>query len=258
MSAPHHSTPPLFRTPDIFAPFSGLIAAESTRHGGVSAPPFGTLNLGGSTADAPANVAENRSRFWQALGIVPQHVATSHQVHGSNILTVQVPGSYEGFDALITAQEGIFLAVTIADCTPILVYDASQQVVAAIHAGWRGTVQEIVLKTIRKMKNEYGTDPSRCYAYVGTCIDACSFEVGDEVAEQFGGPHKNFNKAAGKYFVDLKKANSDQLKEAGVPESQIQVSSYSTVMHNQDYFSYRLEKGQTGRMLACIGRTTNN
>lgn len=244
---------PLFRIPAIFSSFPELTAAESTRHGGVSTAPYASLNLGTSTADAPEHVAENRTRFWKSLGVEAAQVATSHQVHGSEVLTVTQPGRFDGYDALVTDQPGILLAVTVADCTPILIFDPVHQAVAAIHAGWRGTVQTIALKTLDAMKREFGTAPAGCYAYVGTCIDECSFEVGAEVGEQFSDAHRRFDSVLGKYFVDLKKANSDQLLAAGVPQNHIQISAYSTVIHNHSYFSYRHENGQTGRMLACIG-----
>lgn len=245
---------PLFRVPAIFSQFPDLLAAESTRHGGVSVGTYASLNLGNSTADAPEHVAENRARLWQALDIHPDQVATSHQVHGSEVLTVTQPGRFDSYDALITNQPGILLAVTIADCTPILIFDPVHKAIAAIHAGWRGTVQAIALKTLDAMNRKFGTNPADCYAYVGTCIDECSFEVGAEVGEQFSDAHRRFDSALGKYFVDLKKANSDQLLAAGVPQNRIQISAYSTVLHNHSYFSYRHESGQTGRMLACIGR----
>lgn len=245
--------PNLLRKPTIFGKFSDVISAESTRHGGVSQAPYASLNLGGSTQDSVENVQENNRRFFNGLGINLHQVAKSHQVHGAEILTVQESGRYEGYDAMITNVRGVQLAVTIADCTPILILDLSNNAVAAIHAGWRGTVQQIVLKTLEAMKREYKTNPVDCLAYIGTCIDECSFEVGEEVAENFSSLHKQWDTQANKFLVDLKSANKDQLKMAGVLEQNIEVSTYSTVLNNEDYFSYRLEKGTTGRMLATIG-----
>ena len=242
----------MLRIPSIFNNIPNLITAESTRHGGVSLAPFNSLNLSVHTKDTPENTAENRRRFWQALGIDERQVATTYQVHGSEILTVTQPGGYEGYDALVTRRPGITLAVTVADCTPVLIYDPGQRAIAAIHAGWRGTVGEIARKAVLKMQEEFGTNPADCLAYIGTCIDADSFEVGDEVAAHFADPHKYFNEKAGKFYVDLKKANRDQLTGAGLADSNILLSAYSTVLNNDDYFSHRLEKGKTGRMLACI------
>ncbi|GHB59512.1 peptidoglycan editing factor PgeF [Persicitalea jodogahamensis] len=257
MSVSTQPARPLYRTPSIFRDFPHLVAAESTRHGGVSPAPFDSLNLGLNTDDTPENVAENRRRFWQALSIDPTRVAASYQIHGNEVLTVCQPGDYQGFDALITCTPGIALAVTIADCTPVLIYDSARKAIGAIHAGWRGTVGGIVAKTVAQMSREFGTDPTDCFAYIGTCIDECSFEVGDEVAEHFSEQHKYFNQRAGKFYVDLKKANYDQLKGAGLADSNIQLSLHSTALDVADYFSHRLEKGKTGRMLACISMVEN-
>ncbi len=249
----HSHFPPLLRRPAVFAPLPRLIAAESTRHGGVSPAPFHTLNLGKSTPDAPENVAENRRRFARAAGFEPDQLAWSYQVHGDNIRHVTAPGGEEGFDALMSATPGVVLAVSVADCVPVLIYDAKNQAVAAVHAGWRGTVAALVEKTLVAMQAAFGTEGGDCFAYVGTCIDECSFEVGEDVAQHFTEPFKRFDAAVGKFFVDLKNANAVQLRQFGVPEQQIELSPYSTVLHNADYFSHRLENGVTGRMMAVIG-----
>jgi len=244
---------PLFRKPAIFTAFKNLIAAESTRHGGVSTAPFDSLNLGGSTTDKPENVIKNNHLFFNAIGINFEQVAKSHQVHGAEILFATEAGRYEGYDALITNVSGVQLAVTVADCTPILIFDPVQKAVAAIHAGWRGTVQQIVAKTVTQMQENFGTTPEDCIAYVGTCIDECSFEVGEEVAEHFQSEHKRWDDDRNKFFIDLKKANADQLLVAGLKKENIEISMFSTVLNNDDYFSYRAENGTTGRMLATIG-----
>jgi polyphenol oxidase len=242
-----------FRSPSIFSAFPQLVSAESTRHGGVSQAPFSSLNLGINTDDDDKNVAKNRRIFFEKLGISEAQFASSYQVHGDKIQVVTEGGRTEGFDALITNQPNVFVGVTVADCTPILIYDARNQAVGAVHAGWRGAASEIVLKTLQTMQTTYGTHPDDCYAYVGTCIDECSFEVGGEVAEQFEDAFKRFDSTLNKYFIDLKRANAAQLSDFGIPDNQVEVSSFSTITHNEDYFSYRLEKGQTGRMLAVIG-----
>lgn len=243
----------MFRRPAIFTSFPNLIAAESTRHGGVSPAPYASLNLGKGTDDAPENVAENRRRFCQALGFEPGQLAWSRQVHGDLVRRADAPGGAEGFDALITAEPGVVLAVSVADCTPILVFDAKNQAVAAIHAGWRGTAASIVEKTLARMTAEYGTHAADCFAYVGTCIDECSFEVGEEVAAAFANDFKRWDAARGKFFVDLKRANAAQLRGFGIPDAQVEISPYSTVLHNADYFSHRIECGLTGRMMAVMG-----
>jgi YfiH family protein len=237
----------------IFASQSGLVAAESTRHGGVSLPPFESLNLGLSTTDEPQRIEKNRQIFFQSLGLAVEQSASAHQVHGDDVLLVEKPGRYDGFDALITAQSGIFLAVTVADCTPILVADPINRVVAGIHAGWKGTIAGLVRKTVLMMQSQYGSNPENCLAYVGTCIDECSFEVDADVADHFSTPYKRWDADRQKFFIDLKAANRDYLLETGIPSTQIEVSPFSTVLHNEVYFSYRKEKGLTGRMINVIG-----
>lgn len=170
-------------------------------------------------------------------------------------MTVTKADRFEGFDALVTNVRGIQLAVTVADCTPILIYDPENGAVAAIHAGWRGTVGRIVEKTLATMQANYGTRPADCFGYVGTCIDECSFEVGDDVSQHFAAAYKRWDESAGKFFVDLKTSNRDQLVVGGLKPENIEVSPYSTVLHNHDYFSHRAEKGLTGRLLVTIGRT---
>lgn len=244
---------PLLRRAAVFAGFPHLSAGESTRHGGVSQAPFESLNLGKSTGDDPEKVLENRRRFCAALGFEPAQLAWSKQVHGDLVRLVDAPGGSEGFDALVTATPGVWLAVSVADCTPILVYDRRLQVVAAVHAGWRGTAAGIVYKTLTQMALSFGSVGADCFAYIGTCIDECSFEVGEEVAAFFDETFKRFDPERQKFFVDLKQANVAQLRDFGVPQTQIEVSPFSTVRHNEDYFSHRLENGVTGRMMAVIG-----
>lgn len=239
--------------PTIFNAFSKLIAAESTRLGGVSAAPFESLNLSFRVNDLEKNVIENRKRFFGGLGIKPEQVATSHQVHGDKVLYAIEPGDYSGFDALVTDRKNVYVAVSVADCTPILIFDAANEVVAAVHAGWRGTVEGIVFKTLETMQDHFKTQPKDCFAYIGTCIDECSFEVNADVADFFPNDFKRFDASLNKFFIDLKKANQDQLSEFGLPEHQIEISPFSTVLNNDLYFSHRKEKGMTGRSMALIG-----
>ncbi|GAB4030088.1 peptidoglycan editing factor PgeF [Spirosoma gilvum] len=242
-----------YHVPALFSGVKNLIAAESTRHGGVSPAPFASLNLGINTADEPINVEENRRRFFAAIGADIDHFASSYQVHGTDVLYATEAGRYDGYDALITNKPGLLVGVTVADCVPILIYDSRHQAVAAIHAGWRGTAGQIVLKTLAHMQEQFGTEAADCFAYVGTCIDECSFEVGPEVADQFEAAFKRRDEQTGKSFIDLKKANAQLLLKFGIPEVQIEISSFSTVTNNRDYFSYRAENGNTGRMLAVVG-----
>ncbi len=243
----------LHHKPQIFNLFSNIIAAQSTRNGGVSEAPLASLNLSFRVGDAEENVLENRRRFYGSLGIAPSDVAASRQVHGDKILYAMEPGEYDGFDALITDRPNVFLSVSVADCAPVLLFDAAHQIVAAVHAGWRGTVEGIVFKTLEVMQIHFGTEPKDCFAFIGACIDACSYEVDADVADYFPNEFKRFDETKSKFFVDLKGGNQDQLIAFGIPESQIEISPFSTVTHNDQFFSHRAEKGKTGRMMAVIG-----
>lgn len=241
------------RQPHIFQQFDQVIAAESLRHGGVSPEPYSSLNLGLYTEDKPEHVEENRRRFFQGLGLAEKEVAGAHQIHQDEVVVVEQPGQYEGFDALITDKPNIFLTITVADCIPILIYDADKQVLGAAHSGWKGSVAEIGRKTIEAMQKNYGTRPRSCFVYIGTSIDYDSFEVDNDVAMYFDQTFKRWDEEKKKFFVDLKKFNKYYLEKMGVPIHQIEVSKFSTVKNNEDYFSYRKENGKTGRALGLIG-----
>lgn len=239
--------------PKIFTAFDNIIAAQSTRNGGVSKEPVDSLNLSFSVGDDEANVIENRQRFFGEFGINLSEIATSKQIHQDKVLYAMEPGAYDGFDALVTDRRRVFLSVSVADCTPILLFDATNQVVGAVHAGWRGTAEGIVYKTLAAMHEQFGTAAENCYAFIGTCIDRQSYEVDADVADHFPDDFKQFDAEKNKFFVDLKASNQYQMEAFGVPMDQIEVSPFSTVLHNQHFFSHRAERGKTGRMLAFIG-----
>lgn len=231
---------------------SKVIAAQSTRRGGVSISPFNSLNLGKSTDDLLENVIQNRKLFFNDLNVPLENISLSKQVHGSEILIVDKPVIAEGYDAMITNKPNCFLAVSIADCVPILIHDAKTNVVAAIHAGWRGTVENIVLKVLKKMQSQFNTQGNDCFVFIGACISFEAFEVGDEVADQFEDLVKK-RMGSNKYHVNLKAANQIQLTAFGVPDQNIEISKHCTVKDNDLFFSHRHENGKTGRMMAVIG-----
>lgn len=238
-------------SPSIFDS-SKIISAISTRNGGVSKGYFSSLNTGRSTSDDKQDVEENRKLFFADLGIDESDAALSYQVHGSEILNAEKACRENGYDSLITNKKNLTLIVSIADCTPILIHDPIKNVIAAIHAGWRGTVSQIVLKTIEKMKSTYFTDPKDCKMYIGPCIGFDHFEVGEEVAAHFQGNLKRLDTSNGKYFVDLKAANKLQGLLAGILENNIEVSEFCTFCEENLFFSHRRDKGNTGRMIAVI------
>ncbi len=242
-------TPSRFCKPTIFQSIPGLVAGVSTRHGGLSKAPYTSLNVGIHTDDDPAAIEQNLSLFCADLGVSPADLARSYQVHGDKIWVTGRAGYQSGFDAMISVQPGVYAGVGIADCTPILLADPVTRVCAAIHAGWKGTVAQIVHKTAKRMIENRGSNPADILAYIGPCISLAHFEVGDEVASQFD---EAFKKRTGaKWHVDLKAANAAQLQALGI--QQIEIDAACTVENNADFFSHRTEKGVTGRMLALIG-----
>jgi YfiH family protein len=222
--------------PKIFP--SDIIAAQSTRtHEGYDSK----------------NDEGERSQFLTTLGITPDKLTSSKQVHGNKVLKAESPQRADGYDAIITNQNDLFVMVATADCTPILIYDQKNKAVAAIHAGWRGTVLKIVSETLKAMKFHYGTEGKDCLAFIGACIGKKQFEVGEEVAVQFNEDVKYFDPSKQKYFVDLKKANFNQLVDFGVLPEHIEISDCCTIEDNDKFYSYRKEKGKTGRMYSVIG-----
>ncbi len=232
--------------------FPNLIAIQSCRFGGTSKGVFDSLNLSYHVGDDENCVKNNRTKLFSQLGINENKIASSIQTHSDQILIVNRPGHYQGYDALITKHSNISLAVTIADCTPILIYDSKRQIIAAIHAGWKGTATNITEKTLLKMQS-LESNPRDCYAFIGACIGKNDFEVDEDVAQYFDQNFKKWDSFRQKYFVDLKSSNKSQLISLGLSPNNIDISAYSTFSNNTQFFSHRASKGNTGRMLAIIG-----
>jgi hypothetical protein len=245
------SRSPLLR-PRLFSSFHHVVAGFSTRHGGVSAPPYDTLNLGVHVGDDPTSVEENRRRFCAALDTDPAWLATARQVHGSTVRVVEGPRHVPFCDGMVTDTPGVLLAVTAADCAAVLLADPEAGVVGACHSGWRGTVRDIAVHTVNAMVDQ-GADASRIHAYVSPCISASAFEVGPEVAAQFDDAHVRTRKEWRRPHVDLKAALADQLRSCGVTDAHLDVSHRCTAEEPEDFFSYRASGGgPTGMMCGAI------
>lgn len=249
----HSTTRLLSYRPGIFQAWPEVTAAESRRGGGTSPAPYHSLNLGNHTEDTAERVAENRRRFFNHLGWPAGAFASSYQVHGCKVLLAEEAVAAHGYDAVITQRAGLMVGVTVADCTPILIYDPKHRAVAAVHAGWRGSAQGIAPLALQAMAEAFGTRAEDCWAYIGTCISQTHYEVDEQVAQAFLPAHRKPGRKPEKWMLCLKSANLAQLSEAGLPESQIETSPYCTWADGQHYFSHRREGGITGRMLAVIG-----
>lgn len=222
-----------------------------------------TGNLALHTGDAPQRVV-NRRRLWlEALGLSLDRLVSGIQVHGTNIAMIEetdagagaweIDGAIRETDALITKSAGIILATFTADCLPIFIYDPVTPAVAVVHAGWRGALGGIAALTIKRMNQEYGTDPGNCRVGIGPSICGDCFRVGPELAERFGAIHPQTafgDETASK--VDLQAFIRLELQEMGVKPDHIYDSGLCTACRPDRFFSYRAESGETGRMMGII------
>lgn len=248
--------------------FPWLWHGFSTRTGGASAVYSShvrpcDLNLGMTAEDDPVRVRENRQRLAeQASGSRTTPLLLIRQVHSgtSVILRRDQPLWSEApqADGILTNQPGILLAVQTADCIPVLVADVEQRVVAAFHAGWRGTVQRIVEQGIAQMKTEFGSEPQHLVAAIGPGIGPCCYAVGNDLvaqfAEQFLYSDQLFRvSAGGALSLDLVEANRWQLLTAGLAPEQIVALGGCTCCQPERFFSHRGQHGKTGRMMSVVG-----
>ena len=239
----------------------------TTRLGGVSEGIFSSLNLAPNRGDDPARVRENSRRVCRALGVEMEGMVFSHQVHRDDVRSVTAadrgkgldrPVDYEA-DALVTDVPGVTLVVFGADCATMLLCDPVRRVVAAAHAGWRGTALGIARRTVEVMIADYGCQPQEILAAIGPCIDACCFETHAEVSAAMtaalGDAALPYIKALGgdKFKVDLKGLNRLWLEGAGVPAANIDTSPDCTMCRPDKYWSHRYTKGERGSQAALIG-----
>lgn len=235
--------------PAIFDRFPSIVSGLSTRNGGVSEV-FG-MNTSFHIGDTAANVEENRKRFFKTLGISPDNLVSARQCHSTNIAVVRKGGIADNTDALITDVPGVWLSVSVADCVPVLIADPGKRVVAAVHAGWRGSAGHIVEKTVSLLHRKFECDAKDLFAYIGPSAGSCCYEVGKEVAEQFSS--RVVTERRGRVFLDLKHENLNQLHDSGLKGSSIEVTADCTICRDDIYHSYRRDKDRSGRMMGVIG-----
>ena len=235
-------------------------AMVTTRHGGVSAGGYATLNLSFAVGDEAANVRENRRRAAAALGADLADFVFAAQVHGSRAEVVSAAERGRGTlavgdavgpaDALVTATPGTVLAILVADCVPIILYDPAAHVLACVHAGWRGTVARTAQAALAAMCS-LGTRPPDVIAGIGPSAAAGSYQVGEQVAgaarDAFGPQAQTLLLPAatggpGQWLFDLPAANRHVLRTAGVPDGQIHVTATPTGPDPGLFFSHRAER----------------
>jgi polyphenol oxidase len=238
--------------PRIFKPFPNVRAGVTLR--GTTHLPYG-YNMSLSVGDDPGRVLRNRAHLAERLGFLPERLATQKQVNGDTIRIVS--GNYQPAesDGLIASEPAWLLAISVADCIPVLVYDNERKLVAGAHSGWRGTEQAIVGKLIAKLREEFNSAPSSMHVYVGVSAGQCCYEVGTEVAERFDGRHSRpFRR--GKFLFDNRGVVLQQLLDAGVPSRQIELDPRCTIC-DPNFHSYRRDGTASGRMFGVIGMVSS-
>jgi hypothetical protein len=231
-------------------PTTGVIHGWPTRHGGVSPGLRASLNLGVKWGDSPDNVAENRRRVALAAGYAPEQLVVTKHVHGTSVWVVgdAQPDPAE-FDGLVTDRPGVVLGAFAADCIPMMFADPVRRVVAAAHAGWRGTVGGIAARVVDAMRDRFGAAPANVRVALGPSIGPCCFEVGAEVVAAFAGA---FGTVPGlvvpgprKDHIDLRVATATILHRAGVLAEHIDAAPPCTRCDAARFFSFRRD-GQAG------------
>lgn len=244
----------------------GVKHGVSTRLGGLSKPPYATLNLGLKSGDDEATVKLNRKLFCRAVDVDAAAVVNAQQVHGDNIHLVEKKDAGRGVDgyttaipdtdALITAEPGIPLMLFFADCVPVLIFDPVGKAVAAVHAGWKGTVASIAQKAVLAMQERFGTRPADCHVAIGPSIGPCCYEVDRPVVEALEQAFPWWEELVipqgERWMLDLWETNRRQLEVIGVHKHNIEISGVCTSCNTELFYSHRAEKGMTGRFGAVI------
>ena len=230
-----------------------VTAGVSLRHGGVSAPPYASLNLAEHVGDDPNAVAANRAILFQKTDLTDLRYC--RQVHGTDVINVSDHAPSPSTlppeaDALVTAQPDVALAIFTADCVPIFIVDAKTPAIGIAHAGWRGTLACIAIKTLARMETLFGTTAANCQIHLGPSIQKCCYTVSAELLTQFT-DHFGSTVANGRN-LSLQSANVNQLVDIGLPTAAISVSPFCTGCRTDLFYSHRAENGHTGRMISFL------
>ncbi len=240
----------------LFSALPGVRHRIWTRHGGVSLVPFDSLNLSYTVGDEPGRVQVNRTRIREAMGLA--ELISVGQVHGSGtlILTdrqgVRSQGELRGIDILITNLPGVGLLIKQADCQAVALYDPEQQVIANIHCGWRGNVQNVIGQAVEHLQAAFGSRPQALYAGISPSLGPCCAEFRRFREEM---PPAFWRYQVRPTYFDLWQISVDQLLAAGLSRERIQVAGICSRCRAEDFFSYRRDRltGRNGTVLALAG-----
>ena len=241
----------------------GVVAGFSTRNGGVSRPPYNSLNLGLNTEDQIPQVEGNRSSFVRTYDLSPHQLLTVKQVHGDDLLLIdEFNADLSHFlslevDAIVTNQSGIMIGVLVADCFPVLLWDPEKKVIATVHVGWQGAAKGILGKVVAAMVKNFSCSPDQLKVAIGPGIGAHKYEVDRPVRDAFRQGSGFWNEIStetrlGHWQLDIAKSCRLQLSEAGLKDSHIETAKECTCCHPELFFSFRRDQGHTGRQLGFL------
>jgi YfiH family protein len=237
-----------------------LVQAVFTRLGGKSSAPFDNLNVGQSVGDDPIAVQNNLSLVYKALGLQADQIVTARQVHGRRVARVDNDAGgavIADTDALVTNCAGTYLLMRYADCVPVVLWDPEHNAIGLVHAGWQGTLKQVVKAAVECMVTEFSSQPDVLQAGIGPAIGPCCFEVGPEVVASVQAALPDALKVLsrqtqnGHAHLDLWAANRGQLERCGVQK--IEVAEKCTCCHQDEFYSHRGSGGHTGRFAVIVG-----
>ncbi len=229
---------------------AGALCGFTTRPGGVSLPPFDSLNLGTGTTDRPESVRENYRILYDFLSVEEERVALMRQVHSGTVRVVDRGGISDDTDGLLTATPGVLLGVRVADCVPVLLYDPRREAAGAIHCGWRPIVSGILERALELMHSEWGSRPEDVLAALGPSAGPCCYEIGEDVAIRLA-PGSVISRKGSRY-ADLHAEITLRLHSAGVKNDHIELIPHCTICNDALYFSHRRDGVLSGRMMGYI------
>ncbi len=228
--------------PNIFNEYKNVDCFISTKH---------YSNLSITDGENRNAVLNNRKRFFFSCKISINQVSYQRQTHSDISNFVEKPSFFCDSDALYTNIPGNYLAISIADCVPVFLYEKNKNVIAAIHSGWKGTHKKIAIKVIEKISKRFNINKNNFLAYIGPSISVENYEVGRDLYDLF--PERSKKIINGKYYLDLKKENYYLLLESGIKPKNIEISEYCTYDNRDLFYSYRREGKKSGRMIGVIG-----
>lgn len=237
-----------------------LAHAFCSRVGGASKNDYKSLNLSFKEGDEEFRVLANWDKLATAFDIPLENFLVLNQVHGDKIFIIQPQGEYLtdkeplNYDAIVTNRANLAICIKTADCAPVFLVDHVKKVIAAVHAGWRGSALGITAKVVRLLQNQYGCDPLEILAAIGPCIGSCCYEVDGTTADAFRRQKdcEDFLVPASrkeKWMLDLVEVNKKQLLDCGISAANIETAGLCTVCRQDAFFSHRGSGGVTGRQI---------